>query len=66
MGSRYISTVMGIYIFSNSTLNPKRALHTLVVKNEFLKARRHLSAIPPTAMYAQAFTNSCMRCVELS
>lgn len=54
------------YIFLNLILNSKRALHTLVVKNEFLKALRHLSAIPPTATYAQAFTNSCMRCVELS
>lgn len=30
------------------------------------KALRHLSAILPTATYAQAFNNSCMRCFELT
>lgn len=31
----------------------EKALHILVVKNEFPKALRHLSVTPPAATYAQ-------------
>lgn len=41
-------------MFDTLSSQVKRALRTLVVKNEFLKALRHLSAIPTTATYAQA------------
>lgn len=39
--------------FDRLSSQAKTALHILVVENEFLKALRHLSVIPPTSTYAQ-------------